>query len=206
MDFKTRLSGAWSLLTGRGNNTAVCSFCGQNRFHVEQIIAGPGATAICNRCVFLCNQVLLDHAGPPGFRRQADGPHVQTISISLAHSEPLLGAAERVAVEELLRVLVAALPDSQLMGWSYLHGKDRFDLLTVEIQTTSGRSADEMRALATSHWQSLRDANLAARKVPANEETPALIAIGEAATRAAQNFAVAVAQAATAEEQNSTPA
>lgn len=197
MNLRTRLSGAWSLLTGRGDNSAVCSFCGQSRFQVEQIIAGPGATSICNRCVFICNQVLLEHAGPPGFRRQADGAHAQTISISLSHSEPMLATVERVALEELLRALVAILPDSRLIGWSYLHGQDRFDLLTVEIETTSGRTAEDMRALAASHWQRLRDISLAARKAPANSETPPLIAIGETATQAARTFADAVAQAAT---------
>lgn len=194
MNLRTRLSGAWWLLTGRGDNSAVCSFCGENRFRVEQIIAGPGAIAICNRCVFLCNQVLLDHAGPPGFRRHGDGAHAKTIVISLAHSEPVLTAVERVALEELLRVLVAALPESRLMGWSYLHGNDRFDLLCVEIETTSGRTAEDMRAQANTHWQSLRDASLAAQRAPANNEQPPLIEIGHAATQAAHRYAQTVAQ------------
>ncbi|MDH7796261.1 MULTISPECIES: ClpX C4-type zinc finger protein [unclassified Beijerinckia] len=200
MNLRTRLSGAWSLLTGRGDDAAVCSFCGQSRFQVEQVIAGPGATAICNRCVFICNQVLLEHAGPPGFRRQADGPHGRTISISLSHSEPILDTVERVALEALLRALIAALPDSRLVGWSYLHGQDRFDLLTVEIETTSGQTAEDMQALAAAHWQRLRDISLAARQAPANGEVPPLIAIGETAMQAARTFADAVAQAATKDQ------
>ncbi len=194
MDFGTRLKGAWSLLFGRGDNATVCSFCGQSRHAVEQLIAGPGATSICNRCIFLCNQVLLEHAGPPGFRRHAEGAHAKAISIQLGHDDVILASVERVALEALLAALVDALPESQLAGWSYMHGQDRFDLLTVEIVTTAPIATDDMRVLANDHWRQMRDAAAAARRVAANEGTPSLIDIAESATHAARAYAQAVAQ------------
>ncbi|CDZ25612.1 ClpX C4-type zinc finger protein [Neorhizobium galegae] len=192
MDFPTRLKGALSLLFGRGDDAAVCSFCGENRRTVEMIIAGPAATAICNRCVFVCNQVLLENSGPPGFRRHAEQAHENTIAIPLAHDEVLLGAPERVALEQMLHVLVESLPQSRLIGWSYMHSQDRFDLLTVEILTTSGMPTGEISSLAQQNWRRMRDRFIAARNIPANREEPDLIATAAAATQAASSYAKAV--------------
>lgn len=36
-----------------------CSFCGKRRRDVQKIIAGPGVF-ICDRCVRLCNEVLVE--------------------------------------------------------------------------------------------------------------------------------------------------
>ncbi|MDR6818318.1 hypothetical protein J2X76_003495 [Neorhizobium sp. 2083] len=192
MDFPTRLKGALSLLFGRGDDEAVCSFCGENRRSVEMIIAGPAATAICNRCVIVCNQVMLEHQGPPGFRRHAEKDHEKTIAIPLAHDEVLLGAPERVALEQMLHVLVESLPQSRLIGWSYMHSQDRFDLLTVEILTTSGMAPGDIGNLAQQNWRRMRDRFIAARKIPANQEEPDLIATAAAATQAAGAYAKAV--------------
>jgi|GEM_PF-5876340 len=192
MDFPTRLKGALSLLFGRGDDGAVCSFCGENRRTVEMIIAGPAATAICNRCVIVCTQVMLEHQGPPGFRRRAEKDHEKTIAIPLAHDEVLLGAPERVALEQMLHVLVESLPQSRLIGWSYMHSQDRFDLLTVEILTTSGMAPGDIGNLAQQNWRRMRDRFIAARKIPANQEEPDLIATAAAATQAAGAYAKAV--------------
>jgi hypothetical protein len=155
------------------------------------IIAGPATTAICNRCVIVCTQVMLEHAGPPGFRRHAEKDHEKTIAIPLAHDEVLLGAPERIALEQMLHVLVASLPQSRLIGWSYMHSEDRFDLLTVEILTTSGMQPGEISSLAQQNWRQMRGRLLVARNVPANQEEPDLITAAAAATHAARAYAKA---------------
>ena len=36
-----------------------CSFCGKSQENLRKLIAGPGVY-ICNECVDLCNEILLD--------------------------------------------------------------------------------------------------------------------------------------------------
>jgi hypothetical protein len=79
-----------------------------------------------------------------------------------------------------------------LIGWSYMHSEDRFDLLTIEILTTSGMPPNEISSLAQQNWRQMRDRFVAARNVPANQEEPDLIAIAAAATQAAGAYAKAV--------------
>lgn len=187
MDISTRIAGAWSLLTGRGVDAVVCSFCGSDRHRVEQIIAGPGATAICNRCVFLCNGVLLEHSGRPGFARHADGDHVRTTMLSLSHDDPLLAPVERATLEQLLLTLVATLPDSRLVGWQYAHGENRFDLLTIEIAAPVDVEIPRLQAMANDGWRCIRDAYIAANA--ANDPPSPLGPAAEAALRAAAAYA-----------------
>lgn len=190
MDIRTRIAGAWSLLTGRGVDAAVCSFCGSDRHRVEQVITGPGATAICNRCVFLCNGILLEHSGRPGYARQADGDHVRTTSLSLSHDNPLLAPVERATLEQLLLALVATLPDSRLVGWQYAHGENRFDLLTIEIAAPADVEAPRLQAMANEGWRRTRDALIAAGA--ANDPPSPLGPAAEAALRAARAYAITV--------------
>lgn len=187
MDIRVRVAGAWSLLTGRGVDAVVCSFCGSDRHRVEQLIAGPGATAICNRCVFLCNGILLEHSGRPGFARRADGEHVRTITIPLGHDNPLLAPVERATLEQLLLVLVATLPDSRLVGWQYAHGEDRFDLLSIEIAAPADVEVSRLQAMANEGWRRIRDAFIAAGA--ANDPPSPLGPAAEAALRAATAYA-----------------
>ena len=37
----------------------ICSFCGKDQSEVQQIITGP-AVNICNECVDLCHEIILD--------------------------------------------------------------------------------------------------------------------------------------------------
>lgn len=192
MDFSTRLKGAMSLVFGRGNNGTVCSFCSQNRHSVELIIAGPATSAICNRCIMVCSQVMMENSGHPDFQRHAEKDHEKTIAIQLSHDELTLGSAERTALEQMLHMLARSLPQSRLVGWSYMHSEDRFDLLTIEIVTTSDMATGEISQLAVQNWQRMRDRFLAALKLPANQAEPELIGIAAAATRAAGEYAKAV--------------
>jgi len=187
MDISTRIAGAWSLLTGRGVDAVVCSFCGSDRHRVEQIIAGPGATAICNRCIFLCNGILLEHSGRPGFARHADGDHVRTATLSLSHDNPLLAPVERATLEQLLLALVAALPGCTLVGWQYAHGENRFDLLSIEITAPADTAMPQLQAMANEGWRRIRDAFIAAGA--ANDPPSLLGPAAEAALQAARAYA-----------------
>ena len=192
MDLWTRLKGAISLVFGRGENGTVCSFCGQNRHAVELIVAGPATAAICNRCIMVCSQVMMENSGHPDFQRHAEKDHEQTIVIQLSHDELTLKCAERTALEQMLHVLAGSLPQSRLVGWSYMHAEDRFDLLTIEVVTASGMATAEISTLAVENWRRMRDGYLAALKLPANQAEPELIEIASTATRAAAEFAKAI--------------
>lgn len=187
MDISTRIAGAWSRLTGRSVDAVVCSFCGSDRHRVEQIIAGPGATAICNRCVFLCNGILLEYSGRPGFARQADGDHVRTTTLSLSHDDPLLAPVERATLEQLLLALVAALPDCKLVGWQYAHGENRFDLLSIEVAAPADVATPQLQATANEGWRRIRDAFIAAGA--ANDPPSPLRPAAAAALQAARVYA-----------------
>ena len=40
------------------NNTKVCSFCGKKELDAGRLIYGPGGVNICERCVYLCDELL----------------------------------------------------------------------------------------------------------------------------------------------------
>ncbi len=44
---------------GKKEELIKCSFCGKTQIEVDKIIAGPGVY-ICNECVVLCNEILMD--------------------------------------------------------------------------------------------------------------------------------------------------
>ena len=45
----------------RGNRVQYhCSFCGKNQDQVKRLIAGPGAVYICDECVALCQEIILE--------------------------------------------------------------------------------------------------------------------------------------------------
>ena len=46
------------------NRSVRCSFCGKKQEQVNRIIAGQGATYICNECVSLCSSILADELVP----------------------------------------------------------------------------------------------------------------------------------------------
>ncbi len=50
-----------------------CSFCGKNQDQVKRLIAGPGAVYICDECVDLCREIIVEEAGgaPSTVRGQA---------------------------------------------------------------------------------------------------------------------------------------
>ena len=53
-------------------NLASCSFCGANIEEVERLVTGPEGTAICNRCIQTCHNMILSDKG----KRQATPPQI----------------------------------------------------------------------------------------------------------------------------------
>ena len=42
-----------------------CSFCGKSHEKVEKLIAGPDGVHICNECVGLCGDILVETLTDP---------------------------------------------------------------------------------------------------------------------------------------------
>jgi hypothetical protein len=78
-----------------------CSFCNKSQVDVAKLVAGPGVF-ICNECVDLCNQIIMDELdrknGPPAF---ADPP-LDT------QEPPAIKAWEGLSDEALLVEMVRA--------------------------------------------------------------------------------------------------
>jgi DNA-binding CsgD family transcriptional regulator len=43
-----------------------CSFCGKSQTAVKKIIAGPGYVYICNECIDLCNEIIVEDIDAEG--------------------------------------------------------------------------------------------------------------------------------------------
>ena len=73
-------------MAGSKETTMYCSFCGKSQHEVVKLIAGP-TVYICNECVDLCNELILEEkesqakaAGGRGAKKQDDGlPRPATI-------------------------------------------------------------------------------------------------------------------------------
>jgi len=44
------------------SKTLYCSFCFKSQHHVKKLIAGPASIFICDECVCLCNDVIIDRS------------------------------------------------------------------------------------------------------------------------------------------------
>ncbi len=55
-----------------------CSFCSKDKSAVAKLIAGPGVY-ICDECVDLCNQILVEQAAP-GFGGWHDRPDEEVLA------------------------------------------------------------------------------------------------------------------------------
>jgi ATP-dependent Clp protease ATP-binding subunit ClpX len=43
-----------------------CSFCSKAREDVRKVIAGPGGVHICNECIDLCNELIVEEIDAEG--------------------------------------------------------------------------------------------------------------------------------------------
>ena len=53
-------------MSGKNNSPRRCSFCGKPGGQVRKLIAGPMGVYICDECVELCDEILMD-SEPAGF-------------------------------------------------------------------------------------------------------------------------------------------
>jgi hypothetical protein len=75
--WRTRRNGRERAMTGKHRQLS-CSFCGKSQDQVRRLIAGPNGVYICDACVTLCNQIIVDAGFPPSCE-QSEGarPAVQ---------------------------------------------------------------------------------------------------------------------------------
>ena len=55
-----------------------CSFCGKSKEEVRKFIAGPGGVFICDECIELCNEMIIDEMGKDDYvslRKNIPKPH-----------------------------------------------------------------------------------------------------------------------------------
>ena len=71
-----------------------CSFCAKTQFEVEKLVAGPGVY-ICDECVDLCNQIIVEELKRKPSRTRNAGP-------------PSIKAWEGLSDDELLAEMVRA--------------------------------------------------------------------------------------------------
>jgi ATP-dependent Clp protease ATP-binding subunit ClpX len=50
---------------GTGRADYQCSFCGKSQAQVKRLVAGPGKVFICDECVVLCQQIIVDDSDAP---------------------------------------------------------------------------------------------------------------------------------------------
>jgi ATP-dependent Clp protease ATP-binding subunit ClpX len=58
-----------------------CSFCGKTQDQVQKLIAGPGIY-ICDECVHLCNEILIDEGIGSDIEIHAPSPDIQALDVS----------------------------------------------------------------------------------------------------------------------------
>ncbi len=61
---------------GTKSDLLKCSFCGKSHEQVVKIIAGPGVY-ICDECIDLCNEIIVEEAGEVPGRRSPDGEEIE---------------------------------------------------------------------------------------------------------------------------------
>jgi ribosomal protein L37AE/L43A len=110
-----RLRAAFRLLTKRGDDAVVCSFCGQGRDKLSHIIAGPGV-AICWDCARIATDIAYDSVMDPA----TTGKTRFTVSPILEPGEKLK-APQRNALHDIL-TQQAAGHNCELLTWHYICG------------------------------------------------------------------------------------
>lgn len=149
--FSQRLRSARRILFGRATNATICSFCGEDRFQTQYIVAGPGV-AICGSCAQGTLEVIAAQSGKP----VPDGMRDFFVLV-MVHPASLLPARRATLAADLSRAAEAL--DCELLGWSYSVGsKEDGDYLGVRLAI---RNEDEA---------SLSDRFVAAFLLPSAEE------------------------------------
>lgn len=74
-----------------------CSFCGKNQEQVRRLIAGPGGISICDECVGLCTEIIVEEHGPDAIR---GGWKTQVRHLSRKGRQPERGGYAAAAEEQ----------------------------------------------------------------------------------------------------------
>ncbi len=61
---------------GSKSDLLKCSFCGKAKEQVVKLIAGPGVY-ICDECIDLCNEIIVEEAGEVPARRRPDDDEIE---------------------------------------------------------------------------------------------------------------------------------
>ena len=89
-------------MSGTASTEALsCSFCAKSQFDVSKLVAGPGVF-ICNECIDLCNQVVMEEAARKG------GPAGDAVQSAKSPVPPILKALEGLSDDDLLAEMVRA--------------------------------------------------------------------------------------------------
>jgi hypothetical protein len=78
-----------------------CSFCAKSQFDVVKLVAGPGVF-ICNECIDLCNQVIMEEA------RRKGSPPDDAVRSGKPRVPPTLKAWDGLSDDDLLAEMVRA--------------------------------------------------------------------------------------------------
>lgn len=122
-----RFHGAWRILTGRGDDATVCSFCGKNRHDdANNIVAGPGV-AICGQCIEIASKWKTLASVVP-----EDGMDLD--SFDIWEDQASLLPHVRQELDALFQNSASQL-SSTLISWGYARGYPPFaDGLSVFVQ------------------------------------------------------------------------
>ena len=78
-------------LRHRGPNSTAqvnCSFCHKSRHDVAKVVAGPNGVHICNECIDLCNDIVVEEMSPGG--TEGLGALLRRAAAGLRDSDPQL--------------------------------------------------------------------------------------------------------------------
>jgi ribosomal protein L37AE/L43A len=110
-----RLRGAFRMLTKRGDDAVVCSFCGSGRYDRSHIVAGPGVS-ICWDCARIATNIAYDATMHPVTSEKGS----ITIAPVLAPGEKLTPAHRSLLHETLTQQ--AADHACELLTWHFFCG------------------------------------------------------------------------------------
>jgi hypothetical protein len=108
-----------------------CSFCGKNKDLVKKVIAGPGVY-ICDECIDLCNQIIVEEAGVPAKLTQPEAPVDEALDqmVALHRSREQVDKEVAAAIRALRNrgvtwtKLGAALGISRQSAWERYSGEE----------------------------------------------------------------------------------
>lgn len=78
----------------------ICSFCGRSQAECNKLIAGP-AVYICNYCIELCNDIMVEESVEPLVKAGFDKPDAELKALLDNAIKSLKALAERCDTDEI---------------------------------------------------------------------------------------------------------